>query len=84
LSFGDKDFIFEFDDFELLFFDFEAFVSDDFVFFFDDVESELFLFGFVFFEDFVELFGQFVNLGFELDVLFDQALFLVLFREDFR
>ena len=29
------------------------------------------------------MFGQFVNLCFELDVLFDEALFLVLFGEDF-
>ena len=83
MSFGDKDFIFEFHDFELLFFDFESFVSDEFVFFFNDIESELFFFAFVFFEDFVQLFGQVVNLCFELDVLLDEALFLVLFGEDF-
>ena len=69
LSFDDEDFVFEGEDFGLLFFELLFFGLQDFVFFLICVDAVFFGFFFAS-HDFVHLFGQFVDLGFEFDVLF--------------
>ena len=73
LSLYDKDLVFEWKNFCLLFLELLFFGFEDLVFLLIGVNSVFFWFFFSR-HDFIHLFGQFVNLGFELDVLLNHFL----------
>lgn len=71
LSLGHKDLVLELHNLQLLLFDLQPFIPDQLILFLNDIKAEFLLFAPVFLKDFIELFGQFVDLCLELDVLLD-------------